>query len=342
MSARATCRCGWTQTYRTAAAAEGNARRHVCKKAVRRATRHHRCARCGFEETYQDAGAAEARYWFGRHSCQKQEQAMLRSALREQRLALVDRTPQPCLHKVAQHKHGTYACYVLDKCRCGPCAEANSAYERNRVRQIAYGRWNQRIPASPVREHVRALADAGMGLKTVAKRSGVSHGALWKLMYGKRQADGTYRPSTRVLRETAEKLYALDPDWGQPLQLADGAKLNVEACTPARLKLRSLVRLGWSQSKLATRLGMTPTNFGSVIQGINRMTGEPAGMQVSTSRAIDELFEQLCMTLPPETNQRERISASRARNYAQARGWLAPLDLDFDEHDSHLERQEAS
>ena len=30
-----------------------------------------------------------------------------------------------------------------------------------------------------------------MGLKTIAERSGVAHGALWKLMYGKRQPDGS-------------------------------------------------------------------------------------------------------------------------------------------------------
>ncbi len=335
MAARVICSCGWTRTYPTIGRAEGNAARHVCpvEDGVRRATRRHRCARCGFVQVYENAGAAEARYWFGKHSCRKQEAAMLRATMAEQREALIDRTPKPCLHKVANHQHGTRACYVLDRCRCKPCAAANSKAETHRERQKAYGRYNKFVPAGPVREHVRTLMDAGMGLKTVSKRTGISTGTLSKLIYGvyapgpggrNGKGDLLRQPSRRVLRETAEKLYALDPIWTGSLPLADGAVLDQAQSAAVSRRLQALVALGWSMSEIGRRLGITyATNAIPVIKGERRI-------QVATARKADELFEELCMTLPPETNQRERISASRSRRYAKAQGWVPPLDLDLD------------
>lgn len=336
MAARVTCRCGWTRTYRSPAAAEFNARRHVCKgdDGVRRTTRRHRCSRCGFEAVYDNAGATEARSWFSKHSCQKREQAMLRTAMAEEREALIDRTPQPCLHKVANHQHGTRACYVLDRCRCHPCAKANTEAETNRHRQKAYGRYNKYVPAGPVREHIQALRDAGMGLKTVAKRTGIGTGTISKIVYGvyapgtggrNGKGDLIRPPSRRVLRETAEKIYALDPDWNGPLPLADGAILDEQTSAASSRKLQALVALGWSMSELGRRLGITWTqNAMPVIKGERRLTA-------ATARRANELFEQLCMTLPPETNQRQRIAASRSRRYALEHGWVPPLALELDD-----------
>lgn len=39
-----------------------------------------------------------------------------------------------------RYDHGTHACYVQDHCRCDDCTRANRDYERNRIRQKAYGR----------------------------------------------------------------------------------------------------------------------------------------------------------------------------------------------------------
>ncbi|MDP9820411.1 transcriptional regulator with XRE-family HTH domain [Nocardioides massiliensis] len=324
MAARVTCRCGWTKTYPTRSHAEFNARRHVCQrtKRVRRGTYHRRCARCFWEGTYDTA--AKANHAKKKHSCAKHEQAMLRAALAEEREAAIDRTPKPCHHKEANHQHGTNAAYVLDKCRCYPCSAARAAQDDWRRRQKAYGRYTKYVPAEHVRAHVRDLMDAGMGLKRIVAVSGVSQGALWKLMYGKRQADGTQQPSRRVLRETAEKLYALDPAWTPgPLPLAPGARDHAGTPT-ARTHLRALVALGWSMSKLGARLGIQPTNMAPVVSGDRVLTR-------ATVDAIEKLYAELCMTLPPETNQRERIAATRSRRLARERGWLPPLALDDDD-----------
>lgn len=338
MSARATCGCGWSGAYATSAHAEVMAARHVCKRAdgVRRATRRFRCGRCGLESVYENAGATEARYWFDKHSCQRRERLMLRAAQAEAQRALIDRTPQPCHHKQTTHEHGTPACYVLDRCRCIPCMTANTKRESERQRLKAYGRYNKYVPAEFVRDHLAELKDYGIGLKTVAKLSGVGNGTLTKIWYGtyattgrgKEYAHGTGEflrgPSRRVLRKTAEAIYAVE---AVPANL--GPRVSDHERTPlARTHLRALVALGWSMNQLGTRLGMKHGNNAHLI-----ITGDRVLARETVDRA-EALFRELAMTPPPESNQRERISASRARKYARLEGWPPPLALeDLDQHE---------
>jgi transcriptional regulator with XRE-family HTH domain len=305
---------------------------------VRRGTYARRCARCGWEGTYDTAGRAN--YAKRKHSCRKREEAMLRAALADSRDASIDRTPKPCLHKVANHQHGTRACYVLDACHCIPCTEANRVAENERTRLKAYGRYNKYVAAEHVRAHLRELGEYGIGLKRVAKLSGVSTGTLSKIMFGvyapiegpsrgcKGKGDRVREPSRRVLRSTAEKIYAIEPI---PANLSSG-RADHERTPTARLHLRALVALGWSQSELARRLGMLPSNLGPVIGtstagGPNRREGLRI-LSRATVDAIEALYDELSMTVPPQTHHRERIAAARARNYATAAGWLPPLALD--------------
>lgn len=333
MSAKLTCSCGWTRTVPGSRAREV-AEQHVCavKRGPRRATRKYRCARCGLEATYEHATATEGRYWFGQHSCRKHEEAMLRKAFGEQRLAAVDRTPQPCHHKQANHQHGTRACYVLDKCRCEPCSKANSTAETQRERLKAYGRYHKYVDAYPVRLHLAELAAYGVGAKTVAKLSGVSNGAITKILYGTYATTNTGKsagrngvgefvrgPARRVLRRTAERIYEIEPI---PANLPPNVT-DHERTPLARLHLRALVALGWSMSKLGSRLGIGPSNMGPVV-GVD---GEGRPLSRATVDKIEALFAELCMTPPPEDSHRDRIAASRARGFASQRGWLPPLAL---------------
>lgn len=123
-----------------------------------------------------------------------------------------------CEHKEADHVHGTHACYVLDQCRCDDCRGANARYERGRALYLAGVKPHPYTDARPVRAHVRQLMDQGMGLKRIAEVSGVPHGALWKLVYGKKKK-GRNRRSKKVRRDTARKLLSTR------LDLADGAKV---------------------------------------------------------------------------------------------------------------------
>lgn len=272
------------------------------------------CRTCGWSGTYDSPERAD--YSKSRHSCEKHLAKAAAAERRAQRAAAVDRTPKPCLHKIAQHEHGTYACYVLDRCRCTPCSEANSTYENQRTKRHAYGRFDTFVDAGPARDRVRELMAAGVGLKTIAKRSELPHGTLWKLVYGKKKADGSQTPSRRVTQNTADRLLALDPK-DQTL-LADGARID---STGTARRIQALVAIGWSMSRIAEQLGILRSNFTDVAHGRTDVT-------MATARAARELYEAWSMRVPPESTHREKISASRARNLARAYGWAPPLAWD--------------
>lgn len=272
------------------------------------------CTDCGYSGAYKSESLA--RFHFGQHSCERGRRIAERKARGEARRAAIDRTPQPCLHKQAHHQHGTRACAVLDRCRCLPCARANAAAERHRKHQIAYGRWNPYVDAQPTREHVETLRAAGMGLKQVAKVSGVSHGALSKLMYRERGR----APSKRIRWETAVRLQTVTAD------LSTLADRNFVDGTGTRRRLRALVTIGWSQSRLAARLGTNPSNFWKLMAGEQRL-------RVETVRAVRALYDELWATPPSATAHRDKISVNRARTYAKARGWAPPLAWNEDNID---------
>jgi transcriptional regulator with XRE-family HTH domain len=219
---------------------------------------------------------------------------------------------QPCLHKVANHQHGTRNCYVLDRCRCEPCRIANRAYENDRMRQHLYGRWNGYVDAEPARQHVRSLMAQGMGLKRIVAVSDVSQGGLWKLVYGKKRPDGTRTPSRRIKPETERRILSIKPD------LADGAVID---STGATRRIQALVAIGWSQSKIAARLGLLPANFTPLVHGTR-------GVTVATARAVAKLYDELWDVLPPNEEWRDKISYTRAVRHAAAHGWAPPLAWD--------------
>jgi transcriptional regulator with XRE-family HTH domain len=219
----------------------------------------------------------------------------------------IDRTPKPCLHKRAKHEHGTRNCYTLDHCRCYPCSFAVSDYNH----QLATGQIKGFYTAAePVRRHVIALMEAGIGYHRIAELAGVSNTNVAALLYGKRG-----KAVVRVKSENARKLLALRVD-----QTPRAGGVRIDPIGTSR-RLQSLVALGWTQAQLARRIGWTPANFGDLVHGRR-------AVNQSTADKVVALYEALSMTPPPQATQRERIGASRARNYAKARRWLPPLALD--------------
>lgn len=306
---RAVCGCGFDREYSTEAYAERGLHRHRC--ADYRTTHRRSCRACGWSGVYRSAAKANASK--RAHSCQKWTGRAAAKARGDARKAAVDRTPKPCLHKQADHQHGTRTAYVLDRCRCLPCSRANAAAESDRERQKAYGRYDWFVSAAQARAHVLHLMDQGMGLKRIVAVSGVAQGTLWKLVYGKRQADGVQKPTRRITHHVHDRLMATR------LNLADGARVD---STGTHRRVQALVAIGWSQQKIANRLGMNRGNFGTMM---SRTT-----VTRRTRDTMVAIFDEWSMRLPPATNQRERGSASRARNHAKAHGWVPPLAWDDD------------
>ena len=268
---------------------------------------------CGFTGSYHSRPIAD--WALQRHSCTRWRERAAAHARGLARAARIDRTPKPCRHKKANHQHGSYAAYNLDRCRCYPCATAASNNARRRGRLQAYGRYDRYVDADQARDHVQQLMAQGMGLKRIVTVSGVAQGTLWKLIYGKRRPDGSRTPSRRILRTTHERLINTEVD------LAAGT-VDADATTRARLQIQSLVAIGWSMSKLGQKLGVSPVNMPRMVHGDTLF-------QQRTIRKITWLYERLWDQPPPEQNQRERIAATRARRYANERGWLKPIEVDL-------------
>lgn len=272
------------------------------------------CA-CGWQSKVTTAKLAA--YALRKHSCELHR-------LRTDRATRVTaRRTDPgvvreCTHKVARHEHGTRAAFVLDRCKCRPCREANNTAEGHRRKEQAYGRWQPYVDAQPTRNHVEQLRATGMGLKRIAAVSGVPHGALAKLVYGDRTRG--LAPSKRVRPATAAAILAVTPALEHL-----GERVVVDS-TGTRRRVQALIALGWSMSELARRLDRLPTNFARVVHAPT--------CSASTARKVRALYAELWMTPPPETTHRQRIAASRARNLAAQKRWPPPLWWDDEDLDN--------
>ncbi len=145
--------------------------------------------------------------------------------------------------------HGTYVKYVVERCTCEPCRAANREYERARQRAIARPdqAWVPYVPAGRARRHLAELSAAGVGPKTVAKISGVAHGALAKLVYGDPKRG--MRPSKRIRPETERKILAVTIDQATGAQNIPGG--------PTWKLLDDLIARGFTKAWINHQLGNT-------------------------------------------------------------------------------------
>lgn len=115
----------------------------------------------------------------------------------------------------AEH-HGTAYGYQLgckDRETCPAetsCADASLAEERRRRREAGIPEQAPRVPAEPVRQHVRDLMGSGMGVLRIAEEANVSKTGVKILLYGRSGARKGELP--REIEATkAQRLLALTP-----------------------------------------------------------------------------------------------------------------------------------
>lgn len=208
---------------------------------------------------------------------------------------------------MADTVHGTLRAYVIDKCRCGACTEANRAYANRANRLRAYGQWAPFVDAQPAREHLALLADYGIGWKRAGQLAGVSCGTVSRLLYG---APGR-QPTRRIRPETETRILAVRPI------LANLADQAVVDATGVGRRIHALVARGFPFSFLAGRLGMKLTNFA-------RIARCPSHVSAATARAVISLYEELWDADPTALGVEARF-ALRAAGKAAKAGWLPPM-----------------
>lgn len=187
-------------------------------------------------------------------------------------------------------------------------------YEQHRTRQKAYGRWGHGsfVDAQPVRDHILALADAGISWKRLHKLSGVPLSSISRIIHGRggRQR-GHEGPAKHVTSSTADRILAVPVPTVWWTCAADG-RCGDQSGTTRRLQ--ALVAIGHTQSALARRLDVVETNATALFFGRRQVTAGRA-------RQVAALYDQLSMT-PGESE--------RARRRAERLGWLPPLAWDDD------------
>lgn len=268
------------------------------------------CPECGFATALTTAAMAD--YALRRHSCEHYREVQARAQRRLDRLA-ASGTERPCQHD-GRHPHGDRVRYVIDKCRCRPCRDAASEYQRDLTRRHLYGKTIY-VPADTARAHVRELQAQGMGWKRVARAAGLSASIVWKLLYG--DPSRNQAPSKRIRPATEANLLAVT------LDLAPGQKVDP---TGTGRRLQALVALGWSVGQISAHTGLERQCLDAAIHG--------QGIVAATREAVREAYDRLWDQAPPESNQRERIAASRARKRAAANGWVPPLAWDDESIDN--------
>lgn len=157
-----------------------------------------------------------------------------------------------------KYDHGSRACYVIDRCRCWHCRQANSEYEWRRTTGRAEDRWWRDMQT--IRDHITALQAAGYGLRTIADIAGVSRSTITHIM-GRSRGRSRPNPAVRILRTTAEIILAIDIpdhdiDWvavervlaGDPVPCTQAERIEVIQRWPATGRpLNDLQRLtGWN------------------------------------------------------------------------------------------------
>lgn len=274
------------------------------------------CRKCGWTGRTTTAGIA------GRstriHSCDRHLAALAATARGNARAAAVDRTPKPCLHKVAAHTHATYACYVLDTCRCTPCSAANATYEANRKRLQAYGRFDAFIDAAPARTHLRALSAAGMGWKRVAHLAGLPTSNVYPILWGRRDRRGG-APRARARRTLVEAILAVPMptlDYLAPGALTDS--------TGTRRRIQALVTRGWSVKRIASA-ATPPLDRQPLDHALTHPT-----VIVRTALAVRAVYDDLWDQAPPTITTGDKIATARSLHRAEAAGWVPPLAWDDD------------
>ncbi|MGH9153265.1 MAG: hypothetical protein ACRD03_12905 [Acidimicrobiales bacterium] len=186
-----------------------------------------------------------------------------------------------------ERAHATYAKAVVEGCDCELCKAERTRYNRERRQAIARPDqvWLPYVSAEPARQHLAALSAAGMGLKTVAGLSGVSHGSLSKIVYG--EPGRGKPPSKRIRPATLSKILEVR------VTHAGGAQ-RVDATGTWQL-IEELVAAGYSRGFLARALGSRAAQPSLQI-------GKTM-VRASTARAVEDLHRRLMSRRPPGTGR---------------------------------------
>ncbi len=208
---------------------------------------------------------------------------------------------------IGAREPGDLEAYRRDKCRCYPCCNGWSVYERRRKEPG----WKPYVDVQPVREHIAYLMAHGVAARAIARRAQVSVNGLAAIR-------GLGPATTRVRAELADRILAVQPEAG-----IVGANGYVDSPGTYR-RLQALQAKGFPRRFLARRLGRNERAL---------HIDEPRMMRPAFADAVRRLYDELWDADPARYGLRpSAVTMARAR--AAAAGWALPLEWDDDEIDN--------
>lgn len=165
------------------------------------------------------------------------------------------------------------------------------------------------VSAQPVREHVLKLRAAGGTYESIGLTAGTGAMTVHCIANAR-------RPKVRA--EVARRLLAVSE--------ADVCSIHP---SPGGImwRLRALVAMGHTCSRMAAATGITPATLRRIVRG-EALTVGPELQQVTAA-----LFDAWWDKTPPRRTRREELAAGTALKRAALNGWPCPAGLDEDELD---------
>ena len=165
------------------------------------------------------------------------------------------------------------------------------------------------VSAQPVREHVLKLRAAGGTYESIGLAAGTAAITVHCIVNAR-------RPTVRA--EVARQLLAVGEADIRSVQPSPGGIM---------WRLRALVAMGHSCSRMAAATGIPPATLRRIVRGEAR-TIRPELQQVVTV-----LFDAWWDKTPPRRTRREKLAVGRALKRAALHDWPCPAGLDEDELD---------
>ena len=165
------------------------------------------------------------------------------------------------------------------------------------------------VSARPVREHVLKLRGAGGTYESIGRAAGTGAMTVHCIANAR-------RPKVQV--KVASKLLAISEADIRSAQPSPGGTM---------WRLRALVAMGHSCSRMAAATGIPPATLRRIVRG-DAVTISPA-----LRWAVTALFDAWWDKAPPRQTRQEKLAARNALNRAALNGWPCPAGLDEDELD---------
>lgn len=218
-----------------------------------------------------------------------------------------DAAPTPCTCPAARHEHGTVQAYSQDKCRCGPCRAAKSAYMKRQKRTVG-----ALCDAAGPRARLMQLRQAGLSYSGISRLTGLSENTLMNLACTE---EG--RMVSFVFASTARALGSVRYADALNLPLSPGKTVDGER---ARLQVQSLHAMGWCVEDIGEAADLKVQSLYRILRGYT--------VTARTEARIDKAYAALRLSVPARETSLQRARRRRALSRAEANGWMPGMAED--------------